>query len=117
MLWSLCVLFDRAELRDAYQLIERSFKRPDPLPLHEAMNFYLCYLYLRTAYPQINDFRDKIHKSLEQFSLETHSSLAQREAFELLKGLGVPCLMEYNLNNLICDIMVPEWRSMRNAVI
>jgi hypothetical protein len=111
------VLFDRAELRDAYQLIERSFKRPDPLPLHEAMNFYLCYLYLRTAYPQINDFRDKIHKSLEQFSLETHSSLAQREAFELLKGLGVPCLMEYNLNNLICDIMVPEWQSLRNAVI
>jgi hypothetical protein len=25
--------------------------------------------------------------------------------------------MEYNLNNLICDIMVPEWKGLRNVII
>lgn len=34
-----------------------------------------------------------------------------------MKTLGVPCLMEYNLNNLICDIMVPEWKNLRNVII
>ncbi len=81
------------------------------------MNFYLCYLYLRSEYPQINDHRDKIHRWLESASLETHSSQAQREAFQLMQDIGVPCLIEYNLNNLICDIMVPEWRNLRNVVI
>jgi hypothetical protein len=117
LLWSMCVLFEREELREAYPLIERSLARADSLPQHEAMNFYLCYLYLRAAYPQINDYRDKIHRSLESFSLETHSSQAQREAVEMLQALGVPCLNEYNLNNLICDIMVPEWQNLRNTVI
>lgn len=74
LVWSLCVLFDRHELRDAYPLIERSLARPEPFPLHDAMNFYLCYLYMRTAYPQINEHRDKIHKCLEGFALETHTS-------------------------------------------
>jgi hypothetical protein len=57
------------------------------------MNFYYCYLYLRTAYPKINDFREKIHKALESFVLETHTSVVQSEAFETLKSVGVPCLM------------------------
>ena len=25
--------------------------------------------------------------------------------------------MEYNLNNMICDIMVPEWKNLKNTVI
>jgi hypothetical protein len=33
------------------------------------MNFYYCYLYLRTSFPKINDYRDKIHESLQNFSL------------------------------------------------
>lgn len=85
--------------------------------MHEAMNFYYCYLYLRASFPKINDFREIIHAALQNFTLETHTSVIQKEAFEVMKSLGVPCLIEYNLNNLICDFMVPEWKNLKNVII
>lgn len=31
--------------------------------------------------------------------------------------LGVPCIPEYRLNNLTCDIMIPQWKSLQNTII
>jgi len=32
-------------------------------------------------------------------------------------SIGIPCLSEYNINNLICDLMVPEWKNVKNTII
>ncbi len=78
---------------------------------------YYCYLYLRTSCLEINEYRDKIHSFLEKHTLETHSSNIQMQVYNNIIESGVPCIPEYNLNNVICDIMIPEWKNLRNVVI
>lgn len=83
----------------------------------EAFNVYYCYLYLRTACPQINNYREHIHKLMEGHFLQTKPSEIQMEVYRWMVELGVPCIPEYNLNNITCDIMIPQWKSLKNVIV
>jgi len=39
------------------------------------------------------------------------------EVHNTLLEVGVPCISEFNLNNIICDIMIPEWKNLHNVII
>ena len=98
-------------------MIERYIVRAQNVDQAQATNIYYCYLYLRTVCPQINEHRNRIHNLVSGFKLQTHSSKTQVEVYEAMLRIGVPCIPEYNLNNLICDIMVPEWGRLKNVII
>lgn len=54
---------------------------------------------------------------LEGHQLQTYTSTTQKEVYTTMLDIGIPCLSEYNLNNILCDIMIPEYKSMKNIII
>ena len=31
--------------------------------------------------------------------------------------MGIPCIMEYNLNNIICDIYIPKYGDIQHIIV
>jgi hypothetical protein len=35
----------------------------------------------------------------------------------MLIEMGIPCIMEYNLNNIICDIYIPKYGDIEHIIV
>lgn len=75
VIWALCVLAPKKEIVGAYILVEEYFKtisdhklsddmHGNSTKVHDILNFYYCFLILKTYYPQINSYFPLIEKSL-----------------------------------------------------
>ena len=48
---------------------------------------------------------------------EIITSKTQTNIFNTLLKIGVPCILEYNLKNIICDIYIPKLGEIEHIIL
>lgn len=75
------------------------------------LNFYFCYLLLKTYFPKTNLSFEKVAEALEHQHLLSSISLTHESFYNNFIEAGIPALKEHNISNVMCDVFVPYYLS------
>ena len=111
----MCVIAKKEELKLLYPLLEAFFSKEKTIKIYDSLNFYYYYLLLKTYFPKITFALNLIQGQITpENQLLTQISYTHKQIHSYLIDLGIPCLKEYNISNLMCDIFIPQYQDLKS---
>lgn len=78
---------------------------------YDTLNFYYCYLLMKTYLPMKKDYFQSLLQNLESQQLIAEISETHINLYKTFIDAGIPALKQHNISNLMCDIFIPRYES------